>query len=566
MNSVFVNPTLSIGPDQNKIISVAEIIDPRMDIRCNDEKLHVVFRGPSFVDEQIYTSTSYGTQQATWAQNATSITDITEKDFWQKHYVQFDFKDSKGAAVAPFGASGIPSNPVYEGPRSWPVQSTIQTLQLKLNGQNFSVNPQEYLHAQLRYHVSKDNIEYDYATFPAMEDTVPNYDDAITYGSSRNPFGAINECSSQMTRNAQWPVEVANAGSTLRYEFMEPVYISPLNVARKMTEGLTSLNRWEITVQWGDLSRMWSASTSNSNTASVTVTFYKAPDIVLRFLKRTRRMEMSRPLSCSYPYYRPFQFVKSNVLLPAYNLNPLSSTVTTSDSIQFNQIPNGLLVFLRKAVNSSTFNDTDTFARITNLSVFFNGIRVLSNANEQQLYLMSKKNGYNQSFQQWRQLTGSVILLKFGEDIGLEEGVAPGMMIQRTIQVQVTAVNLQATQLSYDYYLLPIFAGSIEISDDSCHAYDGILTSEMVARAARSPTLSYCQYRMYEQLNGAGLFDSLRNIVNKGARAVGKVARTIGEHAPKLASSVAKYAPLVSQFAPQVAQYADFAERMSRNY
>src|SRR6478736_6466495 len=266
MESVFSNPSLplSIG-NQQRISSIAEILDPRLDIRCNDEKLHVVFRGPMFIDEEIYPSTSFGTQQATWAQNTTSITDVTERDFWQKHYVQFDFTDSKGNPVAPFGPTGIPTNPVYEGPRSWPIATCISTLQLKLNGQNITVNPREYLHAQLRYHVSKDNIELDYSTFPSMEDTVFNYDDAILYGSGRNVFGGINECSSQMTRNALQPVEVSPVGpapgSSLRYEFMEPLYISPLNVARKMTEGLTSLNRWEVTIQWtNNLSRMWSSS------------------------------------------------------------------------------------------------------------------------------------------------------------------------------------------------------------------------------------------------------------------------------------------------------------------
>lgn len=559
MESVFSNPSLplSVGPAQNEVMSVAELLDPRLNIQCDDQKLHVVFRGPAFVDEEIYPSNSFGLQQATWAQNSTSITDVTERDFWHKHYVQFDFKDGNGAAVAPFGASGIPTNPTYEGPRSWPIQSVMQTLQLKLNGQNFSVNPQEYLHSQLRYHVDKDNIELDYSTFPSMEDTVFNYDDALLYGSGRNVFGGINECSSQMTRNAQQPVEVLNAGSTLRYEFMEPLYISPLNVARKLTEGLTSLNRWEVTMQWGSLPRMWSASAANSPTASVTVSFYKSPEIILRFLKRTRRMEMSRPLKCNYPYYRPFQFVKSDNLLPAYSRPPVVTNVP-SDSIQFNQIPNALLVFLRKPINSSTFNDTDTFARIVNISVLFNGIRVLSNANEQQIYLMCKKNGYNQSFQQWRQLTGSVVLLKFGEDIGLEEGVAPGMMIQRTIQIQVGAVNLLSSQQTYDYYLLPIFAGSVEITDDSCHAYDGILTAQMVSRAIRSPSLSYCQYRMYEQLNGAGFFDSLRHIINKGAKAVSKVARLVQKAAPY----AAQYAPLIGQYARTA---GDVADDVSRN-
>lgn len=539
MESVFSNPglPLSVGPSQNQILSVAELLDPRLDVRSNEEKLHVVFRGPTFVDEEIYPSNSFGLQQATWAQNTTSITDVTEKDWWMKHYVQFDFKDALLAPVAPFGVTGIPTNPVYDGPRSWPIQSCTQTMQLKLNGQNFSVNPQEYLHAQLRYHVSKDDIELDYSTFPSMEDTVISYNDAILYGSGRNPFGGINECASQMTRNALQPVAVLNAGSTLQYEFTEPLYISPLNVARKLTEGLTSLNRWEITLQWGNLSRMWStAGPPNSPVSSVTVTFYKAPEIVLRFLKRTRRMEMSRPMSTSYPYFRPFQFVKSNVNLPAFVPQNLpgspGSTVVSSDSIQFNQIPNGMLIFLRKAVNSATINDTDTFARILNISVFFNGIRVLSNANEQQIYLMCKKNGYNQSFAQWRNLTGSVLFLKFGEDVGLEEGVAPGMMIQRTIQIQVTAVNLQNIPVSFDYYLLPIFSGSIQIQDDACQAYDGILTADMVARAVRSPSLSYCQYRMYEQLNGAGLYDSLKHVINKGAKIVGKVARVAERIAP----------------------------------
>ena len=550
MNSVYSNPSMNVG----SIRSVAEILDPRMDIRCNDEKLHAFIRGPSYCDEEIYPSNSFGTQNTNWAQNTTSISDITEKDFWQKHYVQFDFKDGVGNPVAPFGASGIPTNPAYEGPRSWPVQSVQQTLQVKLNGQNFNVNPQEYLHAQLRYHVKKFNVELDYSTFPSMEDAVANYDDALLYGSSRNPFAGINENDAEMTRNAQWPVQVLNAGTTLRYEFMEPLFISPLNVGRKMTEGLTSLNRWEVTILWGNLSRMWSASANNALSKSVTTTFYKAPEIVLRFLKRTRRMEIERPMKCAYPYFRPIQFVKSNNLLPAYNLNPLSSTVVSSDTVQFNQIPNALLVFLRQPSNSVTFTDSDTFARIVSVSVYYNGVRLLSNANEQQVYQIAKKNGYNQSFQQWAQLTGSVLMLKFGEDIGLPEGEAAGMLQQRTVQVQVTCVNLLPTQQNFDYYLIPIFAGSIEISDDSCYAYDGILTPQLVALASRSPSLNYGQYRMYQSLNGAGFFDSLKHIVNKGARAVSSVARIAEDVLP----------PEYAGYARQARGIADVTGRLSR--
>jgi hypothetical protein len=78
--------------------------------------------------------------------------------------------------------------------------------------------------------------------------------------------------------------------------------------------------------------------------------------------------------------------------------------VVRTSTIQLNQIPDKLIVFVRKAMGLQTVNDPDFFLAIKNVSLNFNNSSgILASATTQDLYRYSVENGSNQS---WLEFSG----------------------------------------------------------------------------------------------------------------------------------------------------------------
>jgi hypothetical protein len=99
-----------------------------------------------------------------------------------------------------------------------------------------------------------------------------------------------------------------------------------------------------------------------------------------------------------YPRYLSSQASTSTIASKA-------SVTLTSQSLQLNQIPDLLLICVRKPMSSQNWTDPSAFLTINNISMSFNNTAgILSSANQQQLYNISYRNGSAQSFYEF---TGS---------------------------------------------------------------------------------------------------------------------------------------------------------------
>ena len=77
----------------------------------------------------------------------------------------------------------------------------------------------------------------------------------------------------------------------------------------------------------------------------------------------------------------------------------MATQTLTSQSLQLNQVPDLILICVRKPMNSQTWVDSSTFLTIKSISVSFNNTSgILSTANQQQLYNISYRNGSAQSY------------------------------------------------------------------------------------------------------------------------------------------------------------------------
>jgi len=78
-----------------------------------------------------------------------------------------------------------------------------------------------------------------------------------------------------------------------------------------------------------------------------------------------------------------------------------------TNSLQLNQIPDKLIIFVRKLAGNQNYGDPDVALPITQVSINFNNMSgILASANQVQLWQMSRENGVNSS---WIEFSGATM-------------------------------------------------------------------------------------------------------------------------------------------------------------
>ena len=96
----------------------------------------------------------------------------------------------------------------------------------------------------------------------------------------------------------------------------------------------------------------------------------------------------------------------------AYSVLTPGTGLLQTNSLQLNQIPDKLIIFVRKLAGNQNFGDPDVALPITRVSINFNNMSgILASANAVQLWQMSRENGLNSS---WIEFSGSTITTRIG--------------------------------------------------------------------------------------------------------------------------------------------------------
>jgi len=110
----------------------------------------------------------------------------------------------------------------------------------------------------------------------------------------------------------------------------------------------------------------------------------------------------------------------------AAQVNPNTSTTLNSNNIQLNQIPDAFIIMVRQPMSSMTIQDSDWFFTINSISINFNNASgLLSSANQQQLWQISKDNG---SYQSWLEFSGIAYEASSSTGVGTQT-FTPGSML-----------------------------------------------------------------------------------------------------------------------------------------
>jgi len=425
-----------------------------------------------------------------------------------------------------------PSTSYAVVPRACPLQSAASAIELRLNGSATSISINDY--ACIYPHILDQESMKSYGSeMPLQKDNSALYMDPTKrypavfvgnatgatapvtgsvftgYTDNRSPFAPYDSNTSLPSRGSfVWtqvvvptavPSEATLSYAVYRLTCVEQLFISPMTWMSAMdsSSGLCLVNNLVLNIRFQDVNRMISAylpagaaltvTTNNSmvltaGTHPVTVTSLGngTPELLIEYITQDPILASKLPAVVCYDYSLIQPFITSNQLggVVAGTAIPKSITV---QSLRLASIPSKLYIFARPSkafFTTAAISQTtpDTFLRITNISLSFNNrINLFATYTEEDLYQMSVKNGLQDSFNDWKYQTGSVLIIDISRDIGLDSDESEGQANKySTVQATITyssspvSYNGQTTATNYDTYILVEQPGKAFINASEC--------------------------------------------------------------------------------------------------
>jgi len=529
------------------------IYEPRLELA--NERSFVIVKGGQTVTYYPFGATSFSQNQFNFITNPPSKITVLDRVALIKVPLTITFTNT-----GPANVDNI-LQPGRDAFRAFPISSITQTLTATINGFPVSIELSEVIHCLSRFHMSNELKNNFMSVLPQMDDNYQNYADVD--GGVNNPLGDYRDNSAQNPRGAYAYETIVNTpnSATITTTLYEYVFLPPFLFDGSEAGGLTHLDTLQFNwVLSNNVSRIWSHSTASTSTITdINVTFTQ-PFMLLGFI--TPRLTEPIPDLITYPYFQVSRFTTQS------NKNILSnaSDLLISNVIQLNSIPRKMYLFAKQGnsvINSSlanTIQTTDTFLKINNVNISWNNIDgVLSGASTPQLYDFSVQNGLRITWDEWNGisqhlnaiagqpteifgLTGSVICIEFGKDIGLRDDEAEGMLGQYNLQVKLGVTNVnQTVTLQPDLYIICVFDGVLTITNNSAFGQIGVISKQDVLTA---PVRYDISYNMLEKVYGGGnFFSKFRDVLSN-------IGKGIQKYAPGVLSAAKAISPVVKTLFP----------------
>ena len=500
----------------------------------------------------------------------------------------------------------------------FPLHQTFTVMSATINNNTVSINIRDVLPAITRL-LEKRELSCYNGTTPTYIDSYANYWDSNLASNNPNgnysaaidsdiyPRGSFQVLNykSQLSEDSETLTEV------FQFKITEPLLLSPFIYSNPQSnsQGFYGIQNLNFIFNVGDATRVWRAlSASSTDTASdgtlpnVTTTSpapYGTPYVTsvvfgdqlagvgtgystnplsgsrLLFQFLTPHPSDLMPAKNIVPYYELPRYISQFAGSAVFTTNAQIKTDTgagqgqtlntylayglgnriSSQSLQLNQIPDKLIVFLRKQLGSQKWSDCDIAGVIQNLSINFNNNSgLLASAQVQDLYKMAKDNGSNQNYIEWTGLAnivqttqtggptpvsfnyfkgvptaGSYLVLEFGKDIQLvEDFYAPGSLGNFNLQLQLQFNNnLVYTNANYELVIITMNSGVFVNERGTSSTYTGILTKADVLEASEQVPFTRSDVK---RMVGGGFLDLVKSSVSKLAPVAKALAPLAGDY------------------------------------
>lgn len=479
----------------------------------------------------------------------------------------------------------------------FPLHQLMSVASATINNNTVSVNVQDVLPAIMRL-IDKEELQAYNGTTPTYQDSYYSYFDSLN--NNNNPLGLYNNATDSYNtpRGSVRVIAYSTDASTnmlgsatvtedFTFELTEPLLVSPFIFAHPKSNaqgfyGVQNLNfvfnLASVTAQqrvFRGLNGVLPKSYARNSPAPSKVPYISNvsfqgfegnPQLLFTFL--TPHPSDLMPARNVVPYYElpryitqlgalgattPYE-VNGNQLYPA----ELTSQVFNSQSLQLNQIPDKLIVMVRKVLGNQTAGDADACLPIKAITINFNNQSgILASATREDLYRMTKDNCSTLNWYEFSGLVsdsrlsnqgnaggviysnafttvptiGSFLVLEFGKDIQLvEDFYAAGSLGNFNLQMRVTTENsneyaFAANEL--EMVVITMNSGVFVNERGTSATYTGILTKADVLEASEQEAYTHSDVK---RLVGGGFLDMVKSAAQKItpiAKAVLPVAKAI---------------------------------------
>lgn len=556
--------------------------DDRLDVK--DVVRYAVVKGGQNVTSAQYVALSQSASQLTFNIQVPSEQTIIDRRVLLQTEVSFTVTTPE---AVPVGEQ--PNGCGYGAVSSlapFPLHQLMTVMSATINNNTVSLNVRDALPAILRLLDKKELIENN-STTPTYPDTLASY--LYNYQELNNPHAGyynVNE-SEAFTRGCFVPsaYTIANAGGntteTFTFKISEPLLLSPFIFGhpKSNSQGFYGVQNMNFVFNIGDTSRFFRCPTGtnaqalsyanpypqpvNWNTlGACTVTGLSFANTKLLFNFLTPHPSDMMPARNIVPFYELPRYITPIGSVPAgtrvtqgYSsyINPHETSVS-SQSLQLNQIPDKLIIYVRKRASDQNNGDPDVALAIKQISINFNNNSgILASATKEDLWSMSKHCGNNETWLEWNGVVssntrdpaqklqpgtgplsgfagfpavGSYLVLEFGKDIQLvEDYYAPGSLGNFNLQVNLVIQNYNTHAMTnVELVIVTMNSGVFVNERGTSSTYTGILTKQDVLDASKQQAYTKSDVA---RLVGGGFLDMVKSGVQKLAPIALPIAKNL---------------------------------------
>jgi len=493
----------------NQQVQPELVLDKRLGFE-NKRKFGIIKSGRSNTFKVLPTQ-NYSQSQCTFNAQPPSPNIAIDRQIMTKWYITLTFTGTAGSN----GLLLAPS--LYDAPRAFPVSQCISNIQANINNANVSLTTYQAINAFIRTNTTDDELRKDFSLTPSMLDFFQEYDDPYVfgYGIANDPLQQVGQNGYFVSRGGFPFTVVSNTATTavVTFSSSEPMVVSPFLSNSDNEVALIGVQTLTAQINFNNLNRCWSHSNGNGNAGTITscvASFTQAPEMLLNFLTPSDLQDI--PVSNIFNYntvdFYPYD--------TGITLAPGATAVINSQNIQFGYIPRRIYIFARRTDASATISTTDTFLRINGAQISFDNIAgVLSGANSEQLWNLSKESGLNMSWSEWSKYTGSILVLDIGRGLFLQSpDEAPSLSTTKQFQVQLNVTNInQQNSIPVSLQIMTIADGLITIEGGNTILQNTVLTRDDILNAGQNPTVNSLWEKSNSWFGGGGL--KFRDISHK---------------------------------------------------
>ena len=458
------------------------VTDPLID--ASDKILYPIIQGGAEVTQRRFNSTAYDNSSCHFSVPPPNPGTFISRKFTLKMRVRLIMtcRDVAAAGVDP----GVPFAKNSNSFRQFPLASIMKNLSLTINGCVITLPVSDIIKPLLQYNNRNENFDWKAHTGPSHPDLTQDYSIGLgagvaferdnLYNSMKDitQVGAKNRKGNAAIEYARFDYTPPLAGgfyeSTIIADISEQLFISPLVFGSSEEYGLVNVNSLDVHIDWEpEAFKCWSNRPYKIDAGGTVYKWTKletklndvVPELLFEYITPPQGYRI--PQQVQYPYNEINRYI-TPTRLRLLSTNGFASVF--SNNIQLSVIPKYIYICVRRS-NRSLINanadirqsilcsQPDSYARITNLRLNWNNQSTLfTNATIEQLYEISRRNGYVNDFtgfsaaklafnegtnggRRFMYGIGSVLCFEVGKNIPLEKGEAPGCPCMKSLQIQV---------------------------------------------------------------------------------------------------------------------------------